>query len=173
MLRHVIEVELEFALQSVFTARQDLSELTGTSADRGVLRGAVTTLETVTGTLRVLLAVLRAFGPAAHDGGGLFDRASDAFAIVHPDGQVLYMNAAVTRVVGRDHRDVAETPFGERTWTDRQQMRRHLAAAYADGLHEDVFDVVRGDGVPITMRLHTRRLDADGQAVLLMNHVAG
>lgn len=171
LLRHVVEVELEVALQSVFSARQDVSELTGTSADRAIARRAMSTLESVTASVRILLALLRAFGPTEQGDRGLFDRGSSAFAVVRRDGHVLYMNAAVSQHVLRDHHTVAGTPFAQRTWSDRAQMRDHLDTAYDDGVADDVFDVVRGDGRRITMRLHTERLDTDGDAVLLMTHV--
>jgi PAS domain-containing protein len=169
----VLEVELESALQKVFTVRQDLSELSGTSADRRVVASSTATLEEVVAGVRVLLAVLRAFGPSVPGESGLHDPTTSAFAVVRPDGEVLYMNAAVTRIVQRDHRSVAATPFEDRTWTDREQMRRHLDLACRAGSADDVFEVVRGDGHTIEMRLHTERLDADGDVVLLMTYVPG
>ncbi|CAB4936903.1 unannotated protein [freshwater metagenome] len=171
LARHVVETELENVLQSLFSVRQDLSELVGNSADRRRLESAMDTMQDLIASTRVLLAVLRAFGSSATEEVGLFDRTANGFAVLRPDGEVLYMNAAVTRVVGRDHHVVATTPFAERSWTDREQMRRHLDVAYTRGHADEVFDVVRGDGRPIVMRLHTERLDADGDAVLLMTHV--
>lgn len=171
LLRHVVEVELEVLMQSAFSARQDLGELDGTSADRQKVRRAAETLESITASVRILLALLRAFGPT-DDPTGLFDRASAAFAVVTREGEVLYMNAEVSRVVGRNHRTVTATPFDERTWTDREQMRRHIDEAHELGVADDTFAVVRGDGQTISMRLHTERLDTESASVLLMNHVA-
>lgn len=171
LLRHVVEVELENALQSLFAVRQDLSEVVGNSADRQVVLSAMDTLQDLVSGVRVLLAVVRAFGASGPEEAGLFDRTTSGFAVLRPTGEVLYMNAAVTRVVQRDHRQVAATPFAERSWTDRTQMRGHLEAAFAQGSADDVFDVVRGDGRSIAMRLHTERVDTDGEAVLLMTHV--
>lgn len=171
LLRHVVEVELEVLLHSAFGARQDLGELDGSSADRQKVRRASEALETVTSSVRILLALLRAFGPT-DDPTGLYDRESAAFAVVTREGEVLYMNAEVSRVVGRDHRTVSATPFGERNRADRVQMRCHLEQAYETGVADDTFDVVRGDGQTITMRLHTERLDTESASVLLMNHVA-
>jgi PAS domain S-box-containing protein len=170
LLRHVIEVELEILLQAAFSARQDLGELDGTSADRQKVRDARATLESMTASVRILLALLRALGPS-DDTDGLFDRSSAAFAIVSREGEVLYMNAEVSRVVGRDHRAVTATPFADRTWADRDQMRRHIDEAYENGVADDTFAVVRGDGRTIAMRLHTERLDTESSSVLLMNHV--
>jgi PAS domain-containing protein len=171
LARHVVESELENVLQSLFSVRQDLSELVGNSADRRRVESAMATMQGLIAAIRVLLAVLRAFGASGAEETGLFDRTASGFAVLRPDGEVLYMNAEVTRVVGRDHHVVATTPFAERSWADRDQMRRHLDAAYEHGHADDVFDVERGDGRTIVMRLHTERLDADGDAVLLMTHV--
>ena len=67
LARHVVESELENVLQSLFSVRQDLSELVGNSADRRRVESAMATMQGLIAAIRVLLAVLRAFGAAGAD----------------------------------------------------------------------------------------------------------
>lgn len=169
----VLEVELEGVLQATFAARQDVLDARGRDADPALLDSAEITLQGCLATMQILLGLLRAVPGKGARWTVSLDRVSEAFLVLRVSGEVLYMNAAVTRLVKRDHRAVVHTTFEEREWCDRAQMRRHLDEAFERGRAIDTFDVLRGDGVRVDMTFRTERIEIAGDdAFLMMSHVS-
>lgn len=171
-LRAVVETELEQVLQSLFTARQDVLEITEAGGSPESAASAERTIRGCTATVAILLGLLRE-SPGLTDTSALVGRLSGPFCLLARDGDVLYMNAAVTQLVGHEQRTAMATPFEERTWSDRDQMRRHLEEAHERGIAEDTFAVTRGDGDVVAMTFRTERLSEAAESLLLMTHVPG